>query len=575
MLHKLNPYKDGITLTDCVDVLDPVQSKIFCYMAGDGGGGGGNDDYGIGDGGEFDTGSGGGGSGGGGSGGSGGDSGGDSGGGGITFGVDGVSKTGSTADDAAIGWTSGSGSGQAGSNFDALNNATTQEVDYARDMADRGATTGQIAGYLNTGTDPLASAESGTAGGNSISSVVQGVTQQVIGQAGTSAPQSSKKSFDSVSGTLTGGVSGSSYESEAYGGGDNSFEYGEIPSQTLARSENAQNLEGRLDRRGDYDFNVTGIEAAVIPGTDIGNRRGRDMMNQTLASGDRLVESAQKTELGFGGRDNAFAIIDQEKIKELGDKYGAVNELNFMNEFGPIDISSLSAPDQITALNNIFTANPDLVIGRVDQKLGGQAIVRDARVSDYNPETGSFEIQGGKKGFFGSALSTLFGLPLTGGASLLNSGLGMVNSMKNAQLDKDTAGMVGTGFQMMGVPLVGTALSTGKYFGLDANKYLPQMGSSISADSTIFADDNNNNDGASNAAPAITRTPQTPSVRPDIPDTAPTGLLRRKRQPGSDIYGVTTNEFPFLDLTEELNVNGLGSEKGRGRVGRFQQNRGM
>ena len=126
--------------------------------------------------------------------------------GGTTFGVNGVSKTGSTADDAAIGWTSSAGSGQPGNNYGALQNATTSEVDYARTMADKGASVSQIATFLNTGTDPFATAEAGTANqGSSVGSVIQGVTQQVIGQAGYTAPTSAKRSFDRTSGTLTGG----------------------------------------------------------------------------------------------------------------------------------------------------------------------------------------------------------------------------------------------------------------------------------------------------------------------------------------------------------------------------------
>lgn len=52
-------------------------------------------------------------------------------GGGNVFGVDGVSKTGSTARDAAIGFTSGEGTGRAGANFDALQGATRETVDRA------------------------------------------------------------------------------------------------------------------------------------------------------------------------------------------------------------------------------------------------------------------------------------------------------------------------------------------------------------------------------------------------------------------------------------------------------------
>lgn len=54
-----------------------------------------------------------------------------SGGGGTTFGVDGVSKTGSTAKDAAIGYTSGEGTGKAGPNFGALKGATTEQTQAA------------------------------------------------------------------------------------------------------------------------------------------------------------------------------------------------------------------------------------------------------------------------------------------------------------------------------------------------------------------------------------------------------------------------------------------------------------
>lgn len=50
---------------------------------------------------------------------------------GTVFGVDGVSKTGSTARDAAIGYTSGEGTGRAGANFDALQGATRETIDRA------------------------------------------------------------------------------------------------------------------------------------------------------------------------------------------------------------------------------------------------------------------------------------------------------------------------------------------------------------------------------------------------------------------------------------------------------------
>ena len=67
---------------------------------------------------------------------------------GTTFGVDGRSKTGSTALDAAIGYTDSDNRGNAGPNFDALNNATSEQtiaaVAAAREAQDQGGSPGQV-----------------------------------------------------------------------------------------------------------------------------------------------------------------------------------------------------------------------------------------------------------------------------------------------------------------------------------------------------------------------------------------------------------------------------------------------
>ena len=57
--------------------------------------------------------------------------------GGTTFGVDGVSKTGSTAQDAAIGYTSAPGSGLPGSNFGSLQDATAEQMSVVNSVASR------------------------------------------------------------------------------------------------------------------------------------------------------------------------------------------------------------------------------------------------------------------------------------------------------------------------------------------------------------------------------------------------------------------------------------------------------
>ncbi len=569
MLQKINPYRDGITLTDCVDVFDPIQSKIFCFSSdgGDSGGSNVDDPYGVGDSGEFSSGGGntnfssGGGS-------SGGDD--DSSSSGTTFGVGGVSKTGSTAADAAIGWTSGAGSGTAGSNYDALQNATTSEVDYARSMADQGASVGQIATFLNTGTDPFATAQGGTVNqGSSIGSVIQGVTQQAIGQAGYTSPSIAKRSFDNTSGTLTGGVSGAAgaraegFENEAFESGANgSVEYGEIPSQTLERSQRQQNLQERLERRGDNSFEVTGLREALIPGTSIGNRPGR--FYQGSGEADPSKERAFNTTNSglMASESGAFGLLDKEGMKSLGEEYGVPG------------LENMNPRAQMVNLSQIFSANPDIKIGRADQKLGGQAVVRNQQIVDYNPDTGSFMVEGGSKGFLGSDLGKAFSFFAPAGVASTAMGLsGTANNLKNAVLDKDTASVFGTIGSVFGLP-IGLGITGLDYAGVDVNRFLPQLPTSKARNRSVFTEDTGGDDNTGGVT-----APQIPYNQPInnerlIPDTAPTGLLRRKRLPGQDVYGVTTNDFPFLAMSDELNTSGLGGGKGRGRAGRIQQNRG-
>ena len=548
MLQKINPYRDGITLTDCVDVIDPIQSKIFCFSSdgGDSGSSNVDDPYGVGDSGEFSTGGGnnnfssGGGS-------SGGDD--DSSSSGTIFGVGGVSKTGSTADDAAIGWTSSAGSGQPGNNYGALQNATTSEVDYARTMADKGASVSQIATFLNTGTDPFATAEGGTANqGSSVGSVIQGVTQQVIGQAGYTAPTSAKRSFDNVSGTLTGGVSGATgaraegFENEAFESGvTGDVEFGEIPSQTLDRSQFQPSSQDDRARRGDIDTSQ-----------DFSRFYGADGSEQAFKS-ENLGLTASES--------GNFALVTQDQLKDLGEKYGVPN------------IGDMTKGAQQLAFAELLAANPDIKLGRADRLLGGQGVVRNQQIVDYNPETGSYMVEGGGKGFLGSDVGRFFSV--FSPSTLLSTGLslaGTANSLRNAQLDKDTASIFGTVGEVLGVP-IGLGITGLDYAGVDINRFLPQLSDSKARGRSMFTDMGDGGDTP--ISQPLKTIPDQPSIRPDIPDTAPTSLLKRKRMPGQDVYGVTTNDFPFLAMSDELNTSGLGMGKGRGRAGKIQQNKGI
>ena len=248
--HKHNPYKDGLgdILTDCVSV-ELCVPHIHCF-GGDGGGGGG--------GGGSD-------SGGGSSGGSG-DSGrqpGDP----ITFGVNGVSKTGSTSQDAAIGWTSGEGSGQAGANYDALQSATNSEVAQAQEMAASGSTTEEIGDYLAGEITPDAGTVGTTTSGGNVESASEATAQQIVARPGTSAPQILRSYFDDLSTAITGGAgsAGGATAGGAQAGGaqaataDDGFDDAGFISaplddsaaapNTLADSEAAMR---RTERRGDY-----------------------------------------------------------------------------------------------------------------------------------------------------------------------------------------------------------------------------------------------------------------------------------------------------------------------------------
>ena len=153
--YKRNPYKDGLgdILTDCVSV-ELCAPHIYCF-GGDGGGGGGGD----GGGGNNDP---------------------DPEPQGTIFGVNGVSKTGSTSQDAAIGWTSGEGSGQAGDNYEALQGATNTEVAQAIEQAEAGASTAEIGAVLSGDDTPAAGIGTTSSGGNA-ESIVEETAQQAIG----------------------------------------------------------------------------------------------------------------------------------------------------------------------------------------------------------------------------------------------------------------------------------------------------------------------------------------------------------------------------------------------------------
>ena len=132
------------------------------------------------------------------------------------------------------------------------------------------------------------------------------------------------------------------------------------------------------------------------------------------------------------------------------------------------------------------------------------------------------------------------------------------------------------GLDAAGLP--GSAVNQGlRLAGVDVNRYLPQTEGSVASSTTIFAPESEPDVPLS--IPRTEPDPVTaPTQRPDpgmsvsVPTTAARGLVKRKRLPGQDVYGVTGSDFPFLSLSDELQTSGLAPNV-KGRPGRFTQNR--
>ena len=275
--------------------------------------------------------------------------------------------------------------------------------------------------------------------------------------------------------------------------------------------------------------------------------------------------------VGLAGSDSgAFAVLTVDQMNELGaslnKKYG---------DSGYLNLGTMTPGAQAVAFSEISQKYPNQEYGRFDQRLGGQSIVRNMRLVGMNPETGSVMLEGGNKGFFGSGMASIFGLI---GGGPISTGLSMggtVNRVRNAAMDNDTGSIIGIGLDTLGLP--GSAANEGlRLAGVDVNRYLPQSNTSIASNTSIFSDTSDSGSDTPAAQPDMPATPPTQDPPPGIvirpPDTAPTGLVRRKRIPGQGLYGVTGSDFPFLSLSDELQTSGLSSAV-KGRPGRFTQNR--
>ena len=575
---KLNEYIWNDNHTFAVsDYVDPFEIK-FGLFGGDGGGGGGG-------GGDSNPNPGNPNAGGGGmdiggtvgdptGGGGGSDIGGDSGGGdsggssGTTFGVNGVSKTGSTAQDAAIGFTSSTGSGSEGSNYDALSTASTSTVNEAINMASQGASVSQIGDMIvsSQGTNSIAGSSStgSTAslfsGGKTISGYdVDGFPTYSSART-TSAPTSVT---DTVA-DARGNTIGAGFSTVTDSLRDDDF------SGMMSTRDDVTGVSGYDNASKMQDAGMTFGPSGFGPeALDPFGGRGASVQSLTDLEGTGFSSKAQSAGIGrslFGG-----GTVEKDKkglqVAEIAKGYG--------RDFGMNLGSFMNTP-------NMAGVTPTMAMSKgsyapysdIGSKLGGQAPTYGVTLADYNfandgTVTGRFS--GQNEGFFSSPIGGVFSFLAPAPIGNLMSVGGKVSSLMNASRKgafstvSNMLGMVNpalapfTSLVDRGASILGIDLDS--KFGVAANDgYMSQT-----SPTDLGGGDSDN----VSAPPAVA--PPSNEIKPiDKPDTAPTDLLRRRRRrAGEDVYGVSSSN-PFLDYSDDINTSGMGSFTGSARSGQFK-----
>lgn len=534
--------------------------------AGDPTGGGGGSDIGGGDGGGDSGGgdSGGGDSGGGGSGGS----------SGTTFGINGVSKTGSTAQDAAIGYTSSEGSGTAGSNYDALASAPTSVVDNAVEMASQGASVSQIGDMIvsSQGTNSIAgSASTGStaslfSGGKVISGYDVEGNPTYSSARTTSAPTSVTDTVaDATGNTIGAGFS------------------------TVTDSLRDDDFSGMMSTRGDvtgvsgYD-NASKIQDAGMTfgpsgfgpeALDPFGGRGASIQSLTDLEGTGFSSEAQSAGIGrslFGGGE-----VETDKkglqVAEIAKGYGrdfGMNLGQFMNTPNMAGVT----PTMAMSKGKGFSFSNYAPYSDISSKLGGQSPTYGVTLADYNfasdgTVTGRFS--GQNEGFLSSPIGGVFSFLAPAPIGNLMSVGGKVSSLMNAS----KKGAFSTISNMLGLvsPQAAAILSPisayANFQGVDVDSMLGLGANQGYMSQTRPTDLGGGDNDNVSEKPVVA--PPSNEIKPiDKPDTAPTDLLRRRRRrAGEDVYGVSSSN-PFLDYSDDINTSGMGSFTGSARSGQFK-----
>lgn len=491
---------------------------------------------------------------------------------GNTFGIDGVSKTGSTSLDAAIGYTNGIGTGQIGNNFSSLNAASESDVNEAITMAQNGATVSQIGDMLG-----------GTAGSSSISESTAGgfvdSGKSIRGYTASGTPVYSTTGRTVTAPNVLSDIVGKSTSNITGGGFSN-------VSGALTDEDLGGRMSGRTDVTGvqGYDNASKMDDAGMTYGPsgfgppDLDPFGGIGPSVSSLTDLDNTGFDTDPQSAGFGGGLFGGSVVETDKqdldIATIAPGYGRDFGLNlgsFMNTPNMAGITPTQAMSTDSKGLTNFSPYSDF-----SSKLGGQAPTYGVTLSDYSfnkdgTVTGRFS--GKNEGFFGSTVGGVFGLlsgmPLV---SALNQVGSLVNASRKGTFStvSNMLGLVSPQAAAITAPINAYATLRGvdvdSMLGLGANQGYMAQGS---PDSSGLGDDNTSD---VNVSKPVERAPPTNEIRPiDRPDTSPTDLIKRtKRRAGEDVYGVAGSS-PFLYYSDDIDPSGMGSFSGSARSGQFKQ----
>ena len=492
---------------------------------------------------------------------------------GNVFGIDGVSKTGSTTLDAAIGFTNGIGTGQIGNNFSSLNAASESAVNDAITMAQNGATVSQIGDMLGSVAGSESVAESTTSdiatGGRSL----RGYT--ATGTPVYSTTGRSTTAPDAISGFV------SATSGNVIGSGATGFSN---VTDSLRDDDFSGLMSGRTDATGvqGYDNASKAPDAGMTYGPmgfgppDLDPFGGRGPSVSSLTDIDNTGFSDDPQGPSFGGALFGGSIVETDKkdldVATIAPGYGrdfGMNLASFMNTPNLAGITPTEAMSKDT-----FSPYSDF-----SAKIGGQAPTYGVSLADYSfnrdgTVTGRFS--GQNQGFFSSPIAGVF-------SAMMPTSIAPAFQMARVGgglIDASRKGTFSTVSNMLGLvnPNIGgitSAINFGaQALGKDVDAMLgvgANQGYMSQGSPDVTGTDSDSGSDAP-VSKAITTESSTNQIRDiDRPSTTPTDLIRRtKRRAGEDVYGVAGSS-PFLYYSDEIDPSGIGSFTGSGRSGKFKQ----